>query len=114
MKGPHIQKRADACWTVICNDGRPHRNRHSHRTDLEEARIPKVLINERIGHVDTSVQANYTHITDTMRDQLAELLTSMWFEAVDARLAMCPLHRSLSLMDCCRLGAQEYATSVNV
>ncbi|WP_198036887.1 hypothetical protein [Nocardia sp. BMG51109] len=90
VKGPHTQKRTDACWTVICSDGRPHRNRHSHRTDLEEARIPKVLIDERIGHEDTSVQANYTHITDTMRDQLAELLIDMWFEALDARLAMCP------------------------
>ncbi|WP_156959488.1 helix-turn-helix domain-containing protein [Nocardia sp. BMG51109] len=57
---------------------------------LEAARIPRVLIDERLGHEDGSVQANYTHITDDMRDELVEMLTARWFEALDARLAMCP------------------------
>ncbi|MFJ1459329.1 hypothetical protein [Nocardia sp. N2S4-5] len=65
-------------------------NRRSHRTDLEAALIPRVLIDERIGHDDASVHANYTLVTDVMRDELVEMLTAQWHEALDARLAMCP------------------------
>ncbi|MGW5518731.1 tyrosine-type recombinase/integrase [Nocardia africana] len=72
LKGPHAEQRADACWMPVLDDIRPHRNRHSLRTDLEEAGIPKVLIDERLGHSDGSVQANYTHITATMRDHLCD------------------------------------------
>ncbi|MFI7194924.1 hypothetical protein ACIBQ0_34790 [Nocardia nova] len=90
VKGPHAAERADACWTPLINDIRPHRNRHSIRTDLEEAGIPKVLIDERIGHTDSSVQANYTHATDTMRDRLCDHLTTMWTTSLDARLALSP------------------------
>ncbi|MBF6063281.1 tyrosine-type recombinase/integrase [Nocardia terpenica] len=90
IKGAHPWRRADLCWMPIVDDARPHRNRHSLRTDLEEAGIPKVLIDERIGHADGSVHANYTHITESMRDRLCDVLTEMWYSALDLRLAMSP------------------------
>ncbi|MFI7001397.1 hypothetical protein [Nocardia sp. NPDC050175] len=83
-------RKANASWLPIAAGMTPHGNRHAHRTDLEERGIPQVLINDRIGHEDNSVQGNYSHVTQVMRDRLNEVLTEMWFEALDARLAMCP------------------------
>ncbi|MGW5518732.1 tyrosine-type recombinase/integrase [Nocardia africana] len=107
IKGPNAAARADACWMPLIADIRPHRNRHSIRTDLEEARIPKVLIDERLGHHDRSVQANYTHATDTMRDELCAHLTHMWTTSLDARLALSPTSPVPVLDDLLRTRAQN-------
>lgn len=48
------------------------------------------LMDERMGHMDGSVQARYTHITRQMREGLMAGLTAEWEGALDARLAMCP------------------------
>jgi hypothetical protein len=68
----------------------PHGNRHTHRTDLEELAIPQVLIDDRIGHLDRSVQRRYTQPANTMRDHLVATLTQRWHAALDARLTLCP------------------------
>ncbi|MBO0853246.1 MAG: LacI family DNA-binding transcriptional regulator [Nocardia sp.] len=107
IKHPHADKHADACWMPLVDDIRPHRNRHSLRTDLEEVGIPKVLIDERIGHIDSSVQANYTHVTDTMRDRLCAHLTDMWTTSLDARLTLSPTSPVAVLNDLLRTRAHD-------
>ncbi|MEV2222638.1 LacI family DNA-binding transcriptional regulator [Nocardia vinacea] len=88
-------KNAMACesegfWLAITTDPRPHWNRHSHSTDLEEWGTPRVLRDSRIGHADGSVAAIYNHVTGAMVDQLMERLEAQFWEAVDARLAEHP------------------------
>ncbi|KZM71137.1 LacI family DNA-binding transcriptional regulator [Nocardia terpenica] len=90
VRGPYAARRASGEWSPITNVTRPHWNRHSHRTILTEMGVPKVLIDERIGHSDTSVQAVYTHVTQKMRGDLVEELEARWWRAVDARLALHP------------------------
>lgn len=90
VRGRNAHSRSDACWMPIAKGMTPHGNRHSHRTLLEELGTPKVLIDARIGHEDSSVQANYTHVTQAMIDRLMADLTEEWFKALDKRLAMSP------------------------
>lgn len=45
-------------------------------------------MDERLGHMDGSVQARYTHITREMRHDLLANLTAEWEASLDARLAM--------------------------
>lgn len=90
LRGRNSQGRADFCWAPIARGLTPHGLRHSHRTALEEMGIPPVLIDERIGHEDGSVQRRYTHVTPVMRERLVEDLTARWEAALDARFAMCP------------------------
>lgn len=57
---------------------------------MEGFRTPPKLMDERLGHIDGSVQARYTHITKEMRADLMAALTAEWEASLDARLAMCP------------------------
>ncbi len=67
-----------------------HGLRHGHRTLMEDLGTPKVLMDERLGHEDGSVSANYAHVTDGMRARLMEGLTEVWYESLDARLLLHP------------------------
>lgn len=100
----------NASWLPIAEGMTPHGNRHAHRTDLEEHGIPKALIDERLGHEDSSVQAIYTHVTPVMRARLNAALTDIWYEALDARLAMCPTSHVKVLNGLLQARAQELAT----
>ncbi len=90
VRGSNAHGRADGCWMPIAKGMTPHGNRHAHRTLLEELGTPQKLIDARIGHENSSVQATYTHVTQTMIDQLMDSLTEVWNRALDERLAMCP------------------------
>ena len=68
VRGRNSSEPAEMCGVPIAVDLTPHGLRHSHRTNLEEAGIRPVLIDERIGHDDGSVRRCYTHITQAMRD----------------------------------------------
>jgi hypothetical protein len=57
---------------------------------MEGFRTPPKLMDERMGHIDGSVQARYSHITRQMREELLAHLTAEWEASLDARLAMCP------------------------
>lgn len=59
-----------------------------HKTRMEGFRAPTKLTDERLGHMDGSVQARYTHITREMRQDLLVNLTAEWEASLDARLAM--------------------------
>ncbi|MFI5776935.1 LacI family DNA-binding transcriptional regulator [Nocardia sp. NPDC051570] len=88
--GRNAASRATGHWEPITTVTRPHWNRHSHRTILEEMGTPKVLIDDRIGHMDSSVQGIYTHVTNAMRVELMRRLEARWWAAIDARLALSP------------------------
>ncbi|MQY36174.1 hypothetical protein SRB17_41710 [Streptomyces sp. RB17] len=89
-RGRGATDRADACWLPIAKGLTPHGLRHTHRTMMEDLGTEKVLMDERMGHLDGSVSARYAHVTPGMRKRLMLGLTEQWEAALDARLALCP------------------------
>ncbi|MFG3364709.1 LacI family DNA-binding transcriptional regulator [Streptomyces sp. NPDC048156] len=87
-RGRGATGRADACWVPVAKGLTPHGLRHTHKTRMEGFRTPTKLMDERLGHMDGSVQARYTHITREMRHDLIANLTAEWQASLDARLAM--------------------------
>lgn len=57
---------------------------------LVELGILAVLIDDRLGYGDGSVQARYTHITADMRRRLVDGLTERWEAALRTRKALAP------------------------
>lgn len=57
---------------------------------MEDLGTEKVLMDQRMGHLDGSVSARYAHVTPGMRERLILGLTQQWEAALDARLALCP------------------------
>ncbi|GAB2803568.1 hypothetical protein GCM10027091_39530 [Streptomyces daliensis] len=49
-----------------------------------------MLKDERMGHVDSSMSARYSHVTDAMRRDLMQGLTRLWEEALAQRRALSP------------------------
>jgi hypothetical protein len=90
VRGRNASGRADSCWTPIAPGLTPHSLRHAHKTMMQELATPPVLMDDRMGHSDGSVQGRYSHVTAPMRERLLEGLTVRWEEALDARLAMSP------------------------
>ncbi|GAA3771566.1 LacI family DNA-binding transcriptional regulator [Streptomyces chiangmaiensis] len=89
-RGRGAAARADACWLPIAKGLTPHGLRHTHRTMMEDLGTEKVLMDERMGHIDGSVSARYAHVTPGMRQRLMSGLTERWEAALDARRAVCP------------------------
>jgi hypothetical protein len=57
---------------------------------MEDLGTEKVLMDERMGHIDGSVSARYAHVTSGMRQRLMLGLTEQWEAALDARRALHP------------------------
>ncbi|MFF5496299.1 LacI family DNA-binding transcriptional regulator [Streptomyces aquilus] len=89
-RGRGASARADACWLPIARGLTPHGLRHTHRTMMEDLGTEKVLMDQRMGHIDGSVSARYAHVTPGMRKRLMIGLSERWEAALGARLAMCP------------------------
>ncbi|MEU0171345.1 LacI family DNA-binding transcriptional regulator [Streptomyces iakyrus] len=89
-RGRGASDRADACWLPIAKGLTPHGLRHTHRTMMEDLGTEKVLMDQRMGHIDGSVSARYAHVTPGMRERLMLALTERWETALDARMALCP------------------------
>lgn len=90
VRGRNSQGRATACWAPIARGLTPHGLRHSHKTHMEELGMRKVLMDERMGHLDGSVSARYSHVTRGMRERLCRDLTSQWEASLNARARMHP------------------------
>jgi integrase len=90
LRGGHAAGRADACWLPISPGLSPHGLRHSYKTLMVELGTPAALMDAQMGHLDTSVQARYTHVTPAMTDDLSHGLTERWQAALDARRALHP------------------------
>jgi hypothetical protein len=56
---------------------------------MEDLGTEKVLMDDRMGHIDGSVSARYAHVTPGMRQRLMVGLTEQWEATLDARLALC-------------------------
>lgn len=89
-RGRGANDRADVCWVPVAKGLTPHGLRHTHRTAMEDLGTEKVLMDERMGHIDGSVSARYAHVTPGMRKRLVVGLTEQWETALDTRRAMCP------------------------
>ncbi|MBZ6229922.1 LacI family DNA-binding transcriptional regulator [Streptomyces olivaceus] len=89
-RGRGASARADACWLPIAKGLTPHGLRHTHRTMMDDLGTEKVLMDERMGHIDGSVSARYAHVTPGMRRRLMAGLTEQWEVALDIRRAMRP------------------------
>ncbi|GGY61129.1 LacI family DNA-binding transcriptional regulator [Streptomyces anulatus] len=89
-RGRGAAARADACWLPIAKGLTPHGLRHTHRTMMEDLGTEKVLMDERMGHIDGSVSARYAHVTPGMRRRLMLGLTEQWEAALAARCALHP------------------------
>jgi hypothetical protein len=57
---------------------------------MEDLGTEKVLMDERMGHIDGSVSARYAHVTPGMRERLKAGLTKQWEAALDARRGLHP------------------------
>ncbi|MFE7347483.1 LacI family DNA-binding transcriptional regulator [Streptomyces fimicarius] len=90
VRGRWSADQATACWTPVASGLTTHGLRHCHSTWLEDLGVPKVLIDERMGHTDGSVSARYKHVTQGMRERLMAGLTDLWVESLSARAAMAP------------------------
>ncbi|PZG97837.1 LacI family transcriptional regulator [Streptomyces sp. NTH33] len=110
-RGRGAASRAEACWAPVAPKLTPHGLRHFHKTTMEDLGTPPKLMDERMGHLDGSVQARYTHITDGMRKRLMDGLTEVWEDALDARLAMHP-RSAVPALD--RLLAERAGTAASV
>ncbi|WP_079056373.1 LacI family DNA-binding transcriptional regulator [Streptomyces caeruleatus] len=89
-RGRAAADRAEACWLPIAKGLTPHGLRHTHRTVMEDLGTERVLMDQRMGHIDGSVSARYAHVTPGMRQRLMLGLTQQWETALDARLALSP------------------------
>lgn len=98
VRGYNPFRIADACWCPIAEGFTPHGARHSHRTQLEELGIAKVLIDDRMGHIDGTISARYAHVTEPMRTRLKDQLTFRWETTLHARRAMNP-HSPVAILD---------------
>ncbi len=104
-RGRGATDRADACWLPIAKGLTPHGLRHTHRTMMEDLGTEKVLMDERMGHIDGSVSARYAHVTPGMRRRLMLGLTRQWEAALDARLVLRPTSPVRVLSDLLRARA---------
>ncbi|ONI72711.1 LacI family transcriptional regulator [Actinosynnema sp. ALI-1.44] len=90
IRGGNTSGRTEACWVPIAPGITPHGLRHTHKTRMRGLGTPPKLMDERMGHLDGTVQALYDHITPEMRERLITGLTAEWEAALGARKAMCP------------------------
>lgn len=74
---------------------------------MEDLGTEKVLMDERMGHIDGSVSARYAHVTPGMRRRLMAGLTEQWEAALDARLVMSPTSPVRVLNDLLRARAVQ-------
>jgi len=88
VRGRNAAGRATASWLPIAAGLTPHGMRHSHKTRMLGFGTPTKLMDDRLGHLDGSIQGRYSHVTQEMRDRLLEGLTAEWEASLDARLAL--------------------------
>jgi integrase len=77
-----------ACWLPIQPGLTPHGLRHSHNTWMAEDGIPEILAEQRLGHEVPGMRGLYTHVSDTMRQDLTAKLQTRWESSLQARAAI--------------------------
>jgi integrase len=92
-KGNRKNKAADLAegtWPNLLGKFKPHDDRHSHSTWLEDSNVSKVLQMERRGHAVPGMDAVYVHPTPEMRQQLCDHLQQLWKQGIAQRYALAP------------------------
>ena len=56
----------------------PHGLRHSHKVWLDEQNVPRVAVEERLGHELPGVEGTYSHTTLAMELKIASVLQELW------------------------------------
>jgi integrase len=105
-RGRGAANRADGCWLPLAVGLTPHGSRHTHKTMMDGFGTPSQLKDERMGHLDGSVQARYSHVTQAMRDQLMRDLTGVWTAALAERCRLSP-HSPVVVLDQLLRGLDE-------
>jgi integrase len=82
LGGGSAHRRATVCWLPVEPDLTMHGLRHSHKTWMDDDRIPDALKDERMGHIDNRVQAVYSHVSDEARQLLMDALTRRWKDSL--------------------------------
>jgi len=62
----------------------PHGLRHGHKVWLDEDGHPRVVVEERMGHILQGVEGVYSHVTPTMEQRVAQTLQARWERSVKA------------------------------
>lgn len=88
LQGRGASVRATASWLPIEPDLTMHGLRHSHKTWLDDDRVVDKLKDERMGHIDTRIQAHYSHVSEDARNHLLKCLTNRWRGSLREFLAM--------------------------
>jgi integrase len=79
---------AEATWPNLTGKFKPHDDRHTHATWLDNADLHKVMQMDRRGHAMPGMDAIYTHVTPEMRQRLCDALEQLWREAVAQRYVL--------------------------
>ena len=81
---------AEGTWPNLTGKFKPHDDRHSHATWLDDANLRKVIQMDRRGHAMPGMDAVYNHVTPAMRQRLRDVLEELWRTAVAQRRALAP------------------------
>lgn len=81
---------ADGTWPDLLGKFKPHDDRHSHSTWLDDSDVKKVVQMDRRGHVMEGMDSVYLHPTDEMRDHLIEVLEAWWWDGIAQRYEVAP------------------------
>jgi len=87
-----------ASWLPLVPGLTAHGLRHGHRTWMAEDGIPDTLAEQRLGHEVPGMRGLCTHVSDRMRDALAQALQARWEDSLRARAAIRP-HSPAPLLD---------------
>ena len=100
-RGNRKQKAADmaaGAWPNLTGKFKPHDDRHSHATWLDNAGLSKVIQMDRRGHAMQGMDRVYMHVTPEMRQRLCDVLEELWQAAVAQRYKI-DTHSHVALLD---------------
>ncbi|HXL90431.1 MAG TPA: hypothetical protein VN969_15915 [Streptosporangiaceae bacterium] len=81
---------ADGTWPNLLGHFKPHDDRHTHSTWLDDSGVSKVAQMDRRGHAMQGMDSVYIHVTDDMRHQLCDYLERLWHQGIAERYKLAP------------------------
>jgi integrase len=81
---------ADGTWPNLLGHFKPHDDRHTHSTWLDDSGVSKVAQMDRRGHAMQGMDSVYIHVTDDMRRQLCNYLERLWHQGIAERYKLAP------------------------
>jgi integrase len=81
---------ADGAWPNLLGHFKPHDDRHTHSTWLDDSGVSKVAQMDRRGHAMQGMDSVYIHVTDDMRRKLCSYLEGLWQKGIAERYKLAP------------------------